>query len=187
MWFNDRDEFLVSTKTHFTKTHSGKTKSADICKFITPRMQPWKSAFNPLPASSASININDKYMTEVEGFIYDHEGSQREIMLRIHKLLADELNLTDKLRFKIPFYYRKSWICYLNPSKNNSVDFAFVRGNELSNSQGLLDNKGRKQVWSIELNKTTEIPIKQLTEIIQEAILLDETVAYASKRKKPKF
>jgi len=126
-------------------------------------------------------------MTEVEDYIYNFEDSQRDIMLYIHKLLSFELNLTDKLRFKIPFYYRKSWICYLNPTKNKSIEFAFVRGNELSNSQGLLDSKGRKQVWSIELTKLSEIPIKELTEIIQEAILLDETVPYASKRKKSKF
>jgi hypothetical protein len=123
-------------------------------------------------------------MTEVEDFIYNYDGSQREIMLYIHKLLSGELNLTDKLRFKIPFYYRKSWICYLNPGKNNCIEFAFVRGNELSNSQGLLDNKGRKQVWSIELTKPSEMPLKELSEIIQEAILLDETVPYASKKKK---
>jgi hypothetical protein len=108
-------------------------------------------------------------------------------MLFIHKLLSDELTLTDKLRFKIPFYYRNSWICYLNPSKNNSIEFVFVRGHELSNTQGLLDNKGRKQVWSMELTKPSEMPIKELTEIIQEAILLDETVPYASKGKKSKF
>lgn len=126
-------------------------------------------------------------MTDVEDFFYNYEGSQREIMLYIHKLLSFELNLIDKLRFKIPFYYKKSWICYLNPRKNNSIEFAFVRGNELSNSQGLLENRGRKQVWSIELTKLSEIPIKELTEIIQEAILLDEAVPYASKRKKSKF
>ncbi len=126
-------------------------------------------------------------MTEVEDYIYNFDDSQREIMLYLHRLLSVELNLTDKLRFKIPFYYRKSWICYLNPNKNKSIEFAFVRGNELSNPQGLLDSKGRKQVWSIELNRFSEIPIKELSEIIQEAILLDETVPYASKRKKSKF
>jgi hypothetical protein len=126
-------------------------------------------------------------MTEVEDYIESFDDSQRDILLYIHKLLSIELNLTYKLRFKIPFYYRKSWICYLNPTKNKSIEFAFVRGNELSNSQGLLDSKGRKQVWSIELTKLSESPIGKLTEIIQEAILLDETVAYASKRKKSKF
>ncbi len=126
-------------------------------------------------------------MTEVEDYIYNFDDSQRDIMLYIHKLLSVELNLTDKLRFKIPFYYRKSWICYLNPSKNNSIEFAFVRGNELSNSQGLLDSKGRKQVLSVELTELSKIPIKELTEIIHEAILLDEAVPYASKRKKTKL
>lgn len=122
-------------------------------------------------------------MTKVEDYIYSYEGNQREIMIYFHKLLSEELNLTDKLRYKIPFYYRKSWICYLNPIKNGKIEFAFVRGNQLSNSQGLLDSKGRKQVWGIEFARQSEIPIKGLTEIIQEAILLDETVPYASKRK----
>jgi hypothetical protein len=126
-------------------------------------------------------------MIEVEDFIYSYEGSQREIMLYMHKFLTEELNLTEKIRYKIPFYYRKSWICFLSPSKNNSVEFAFLRGNELSNEQGLLDSKGRKQVWSIELNKLSEIPLKELIEIIHEAILLDETVPYASKRTKSKY
>jgi hypothetical protein len=126
-------------------------------------------------------------MTEVEDYIYNFEDSQRDILVYIHRLLSVDLNLEDKLRYKIPFYYRKSWICYLNPTKNKSIEFAFVRGNELSNSQGLLDSKGREQVWSIELNKLSEIPIMELNEIIQEAILLDETVPYGSKRKKSKF
>jgi len=125
-------------------------------------------------------------MTAVEDYIYSLDDSQRELMLAIHKLLSEELDLTDKLRFKIPFYYRKSWICYLNPIKNKGIEVAFLRGNELSNSQGLLDSKGRKQVWGIELTKLSEIPFKELNEIIQEAILLDETVSYASKRKKSK-
>jgi hypothetical protein len=78
----------------------------------------------------------------------------------------------------------KSWICYLNPGKNKSVEFAFVRGNELSNSQKILESRGRKQVLSIELTALSQIPIKELTEIIQEAILLDDTVPYQSKRSK---
>ena len=121
-------------------------------------------------------------MTEVEEYIYNLEGSQRELMLYFHKLLSVDLNLTDRIRFKIPFYYRKSWICYLNPTKNNTVEFAFVRGNELSNSKGLLDSKGRKQVLSIEITKLSEVPLYELGEIIQEAIILDDSIPYASKR-----
>ena len=122
-------------------------------------------------------------MTEGEDFIYQFEGNQRKVMLHFHNLLTLELGLTEKIRFKIPFYYGKSWICYLNPTKDGKIEFAFVRGNELSNYQKILDNKDRKQVYSIEFEKLSEIPIQQINEIIQEAILLDETKPYESKRK----
>jgi len=129
------------------------------------------------------INSNKYKMSKVENFIYQYEEGQREVMLFIHNWLTADLNLTDKIRFDIPFYYGKSWICYLNPMKNGTVEFAFVRGNELSNEQGLLDNKGRKQVYSSEFTSVKEIPKQTLNEIIQEALLLDETKPYESKRK----
>lgn len=122
-------------------------------------------------------------MTDVEDFINQYEGNQRKVMRLLHNLLATELNLTEKIRFGIPFYYKKSWICYLNPTKNGTIEFAFTRGNELSNEQGLLDSKGRKQVYSVEFENISDIPHERLNEIIQEAILLDETKPYQSKRK----
>lgn len=133
------------------------------------------------------LNSTSLKMTEVEHCIYGFEAQQQEIMLVLHRLLTEDLNLTAKIRYKIPFYFRKSWICYLNPQKNGSVELAFVRGNELSDAQGILDSKGRKQVCSIELFKRSEMPMKELTEIFQEAILLDDSIAYASKRKGTRF
>ena len=122
-------------------------------------------------------------MTAVEDFIYQLEGNQREVLLYFHHLLTTDLNLTEKIRYKIPFYYGKSWICYLNPTKDGKIEFAFIRGNELSNAQGLLENKGRKQVYSLTFEKVSDIPQSTIQEIIQEAILLDETTPYQSKRK----
>ena len=116
-------------------------------------------------------------MSEVEDFIYRYEDDQREVMLYLHELLLD-LNLTAKIQYKIPFYYGKSWICYLNPGKKGEIEFAFPRGSELSNSQGLLESKGRKLVRSMELRTLTDIPGEAVYEILQEAILLDETVPY---------
>ena len=122
-------------------------------------------------------------MSEVEDFIYGFEADQREVMLRIHRLLTRELNLTEKIRFKIPFYYGRTWICYLNPKKGGITEFAFIRGNELSNIQGILENKGRKQVYGVEFKTVSQIPIRELNEIIQEAILIDETRPYRIQRK----
>jgi len=113
-------------------------------------------------------------MITVESFIYQCQGKQQEVMLYLHHLLTKEFNLMDKIRYKIPFYDYKSWICYQNPKKNGAVELAFTKGNELSNQQGLLESKGRKQVSSVEFASLSEIPMLQLKEIIHEAILVDE-------------
>lgn len=123
-------------------------------------------------------------MEAVEDFIYRHEGQQRELLLQLHQVLTEELNLSPKIRYKIPFYFNRSWICYLNPTKQDTVELAFTRGNELSNEQGLLDSKGRTQVFSVEITSLADIQNEALHEVWQEAILLDETVPYASKRQK---
>jgi hypothetical protein len=120
-------------------------------------------------------------MGEIEEYIYDFEGPQREIMWYFHNLLTGEFNLRPKMQYKLPFYYGKSWICYLFPTKKGAIELAFTRGNELSNEQGLLKRKGRKQVASIDFKVLSDIPEQSIKEVIHEAILLDETVPYAPK------
>jgi len=121
-------------------------------------------------------------MGEVEDFIYQQEDSQREVMLYLHQLFLD-MNLVAKIRYRVPFYYGKSWVCYLNPLKKEGIELAFIRGNELSNEQGILDPKDRKQVAGIELYSIDDIPHDALHEVLQEAILLDETIPYRLKKK----
>ena len=126
-------------------------------------------------------------MDPVELFILDLEAPQRDVFEYLHDLiLSNYPELTPKIRYKIPFYYRKSWICYLNPTKNGRVELAFLRGHELSNEQGLLQARNRKLVRGITFDSTISIPEEDLHEIIQEALLLDEEIAHASKHKKSK-
>lgn len=113
-------------------------------------------------------------ITDVEDFILQFSGNQRAILEYFHQLFTNELQLTDKLRYKIPFYFGKSWICYLNPKKGEKIELVFLRGQELSNEQGLLSNKDRKMVSGIEFTSIDKIPIDTMNEIIQEAIYLDE-------------
>lgn len=122
-------------------------------------------------------------MTSVESFILDTEGEQQAILQYLNDLMQSTPEVISKIRYKVPFYYRKSWICYLNPTKKPvGIEMAFLRGNELSNEQGLLDHRGRKQVAGVIFTKVEDIPTETLLEVIQEALYLDETVPYASKR-----
>lgn len=114
------------------------------------------------------------------------DNPTRDIALYLHGVLAEHFGLRPQINFKLPFYYKKTWICYLSPQKNKSLALCFIRGNELSNSRGLLNAKGRKLVASIDLKKLDDEMIGQLMEIITEAILLDEQVPLSYKFSKSK-
>ncbi|WKN33761.1 DUF1801 domain-containing protein [Porifericola rhodea] len=123
-------------------------------------------------------------MDAVESFIEESSGEQKRIMQYLHHKLMDNPGVSSKINYKIPFYYRKSWICYLNPLKPEGVELAFTRGNELSNLQGLLEDRGRKQIRGIVIKSRQDLAEEKIQEIIQEALLLDEEVPYRSKRSK---
>lgn len=124
-------------------------------------------------------------MSSVEDYIASQpDTSVRELLQYLHDTITENPGVTHKIRYKIPFYYRMSWFCYLNPQKDGKVEFVFIRGNELSNIQGILDPRGRAQVSGIMLTPGGEIPEADIREVIQEALLLDETVPYKSKRKR---
>jgi hypothetical protein len=123
-------------------------------------------------------------MCPVEAFIAEQEEPLQELLDYLHSWLASHPEVRAKISYNIPFYYRKSWLCYLNPLRGSkAVELAFTRANELSNEQGLLDFRGRKQVGGIVLASLRDIPEAALQELFQEALLLDEQVPYAAKRR----
>jgi len=117
-------------------------------------------------------------MLEVEDYIYTHLGNQREIFLFLHELLTIEFGMDSKIRYRVPFYFGKSWIIYTKAIKDDGVELSFIRGRELSNSHGILDDKGRKMVSGISIYDIKSIPLSALKEDILEAMMLDETVPY---------
>lgn len=119
----------------------------------------------------------------VEECIYQFEEEQKEILLYFYNWLTTEFNLLPKLKFKIPFYYKQSWICYTNPLKNKGVELVFVRGNELSDSCKILKANNRKQAKGIEITSLKNASLNKIHQTIQEAIILDETTPYNSKNK----
>jgi hypothetical protein len=117
-------------------------------------------------------------MYVVEEYITELEDNQRKIAAFFHQKLTEEFGLEAKIRFKIPFYFRKSWVCYLNPVKNDGIELAFIRGNELSNEDQYFDFKGRKQVMGITIYNIKDLARDILDQTLIEALTLDESVKY---------
>jgi phosphosulfolactate synthase (CoM biosynthesis protein A) len=114
-------------------------------------------------------------------FILRHEGQQRLIMERLHELITVNPEITGKIRYRIPFYDRKKWVCYMNPIKKNGIELVFIHGHLLSNEQGLLQARGRRQVRGISLYHLEDVPKEAILEILQEAFLVDEELAKPKK------
>jgi len=99
---------------------------------------------------------------------------QSEIIDFIDELILSFPGVSKKIRYKVAFYKYIKWICYLNPVKPNQVELCFLRGKELSNRQGILNDRGRKQVSGIMLTKLDDNTIEAIREIFSEALLLEE-------------
>jgi hypothetical protein len=110
--------------------------------------------------------------------------NQQQLMMHLNELLENEFQLSRKMRFKLPFYFKNSWICYLNPLKNGALELAFTRANELPKDLDMLDFKDRKQVGSFTFFELSDELMMQIRIIMSEATLLDQEKEYASKRPK---
>lgn len=107
-------------------------------------------------------------------FIDIISDNQREIILYLDALFLSYPEVSKKMRYKLPFYYYNSWVCYLNTVKGDRVELCFINGQKLSNNQGLLDTRGRKMIAGIMLDHQKTIPNEAVLEIFGEAIILDE-------------
>lgn len=120
-------------------------------------------------------------MDEIMAFVEEQNTPQRDILLFLHTYLTAQPDIQPKIRYKIPFYFRKSWVCYLNNVKNNGVELAFIRGRELADEGGILSANGRKMVKGITFHSVRDISIEKIDLILQEALLLDDTMPYKIK------
>lgn len=100
---------------------------------------------------------------------------EQEICLLLHDLFISFPAIESKIRYRIPFYYQYSWICYLNPQKKGGVELVFLRGKDMSNAQGILDFKGRKQVSGLMIKSHKDIDLKLVSELFAEALIIDES------------
>ena len=113
-------------------------------------------------------------MSDYDLFLEGISDNQQEIVECLDGLFLSYPETIRKMRYNIPFYDYKSWVCYLNPKVNDSIELCFILGKLLSNVQGILHARGRKQVSGIVIKDIHNINLDHIAEIFAEAILLNE-------------
>ncbi|MEL6627574.1 MAG: hypothetical protein AAFQ83_09230 [Bacteroidota bacterium] len=114
------------------------------------------------------------WQNEVHDFLASLDPLRLQLVSSLGDLMGNQLELTCKLRYKVPFFYRHSWICYLNPIKPHGIEWVFIHGKQLTNTHGLLDHKDRKQVSGITMTAWDNNQTDLYLEILHEALILDE-------------
>jgi len=118
----------------------------------------------------------------VRNFINEQHQPQREIMTIVRSWILDlGPHTQEKISYKIPYFSFYGAMCYINPHEDG-VDLGFTKGYELSNDQGILEAKGRRQVKSVTFHSVAELEENEDTirHILNEAAILNE---YRFKRK----
>jgi hypothetical protein len=124
-------------------------------------------------------------MNEVQDYIASQRPFHKEMMSVLRRWILDlGPHTTEKISYKIPFFYFYGPLCYLNPTPDG-VDLSFVNGKKLSNNQKLLEDKNRKAVASMRLHSLAELEEheEQVRQILNEAAILNQ---YLYKVKKGK-
>nr|WP_262914208.1 DUF1801 domain-containing protein [Portibacter lacus] len=92
----------------------------------------------------------------------------------MHDLFLSYPNVGIKIRFGIPFYDYKTWICYLNPLKKEAgAELVFLKGKILQETFPFLKSKGRKMVAGIKLTTINDADLEQIITVFEEAISLE--------------
>ncbi len=119
-------------------------------------------------------------MKNVEDFIANLPGNERHLTEILREIILDTLpGVREKLSYGVPYFYRKSRICFLWPASApmggdyEGVMLGFCKAHLLSNEQGLLDMGVRKEVGAAIFNHVKQIDEEVIREVLLEAAMVD--------------
>lgn len=114
-------------------------------------------------------------MEQILTFIEQHDLEQRRLMHQLRQMVLEAAPAVEEsIKWKIPFYCHKGLLCYINPQPG-AVVLGFCRGALLSNEHGLLSGRGR-EVRLLKISAGSPLPTAVIRQLLQEAILLNETM-----------
>jgi hypothetical protein len=102
------------------------------------------------------------------------DDNQSQIFEQLHTQFMAFPEVSCKLRYKIPFYYYISWVCYINPVKNSGIELCFLKGKQLSQNGSLLDDRGRKMVAGVYIHTIEKLNDERIIDCFSEDLILDE-------------
>jgi uncharacterized protein YdhG (YjbR/CyaY superfamily) len=128
-------------------------------------------------------DIQFKKVEELLDYLPENE---LEIVLFLRKIILECMpDCKERLAYNIPFYYRHSRICYLSPATiafgkiSKAVTIGFCKGDSFLDETFATAKFASKLTF----NSVDEIDVALLKKQVFEAILIDEKIVKARRRK----
>jgi hypothetical protein len=131
-------------------------------------------------------NPQDLQFKSMDDFLEYLPEEEKEIVLFLRKIVLECMpDSKEKLAYNVPFYYRHSKICYIWPASipwgkvSSGVGIGFCK------SASLLDETFETATFSAKslFSSIKEIDVTALKAQIREAILIDEQIVKARRRR----
>jgi hypothetical protein len=131
-------------------------------------------------------NPQDLQFKSMDDFLEYLPEEEKEIVLFLRKIVLECMpDSKEKLAYNVPFYYRHSKICYIWPASipwgkvSSGVGIGFCK------SASLLDETFETATFSAKslFSAIKEIDVTALKAQIREAILIDEQIVKARRRR----
>lgn len=107
----------------------------------------------------------------IQAFFDRLDEERRLIALVLHEIIVGvDDAVTTKMRYRIPFYDKDTWFCYINPLKRGGVELCFLYADRLDDTSGILDFRGRKMVGGITCRSVDAIPYDEVVDLLQQAV-----------------
>jgi uncharacterized protein YdhG (YjbR/CyaY superfamily) len=125
-------------------------------------------------------------MNAVPEFILEQRPAQKQIMTVLRTWVLDlGPHTTEKISYKVPFFYFYGSLCYFNPVPDG-VDLSFTQGASLSRTHKMVQRKGRKTVASMRIHSLAELEEHEdeIRRILNEAAILNQYLFNQKKKEK---
>jgi len=116
----------------------------------------------------------------VDEFVNRLPEGIRALAERLRKIiLTSSEQIREQIKHKIPFYYYKGQLCYINPFDDRVV-LGFSRGAEMPDEHGMLKGN-QKTVRHAVFYLHTELDKEKVRNLIYEALIVNEIKADLSR------
>jgi hypothetical protein len=125
-----------------------------------------------------------KKMQDIEDVIEGLPAEEQILIRRLRSLILEkDTRIRERLSYGVPYFFRNRRLFFLWPASATpgasakplpTVTLGFCYGNLLSDSRKILVRENRKQVYTIPFMSASEIDDRLLSEILIEAIMIDD-------------